>query len=98
MIINLDSLSSMANSDLISGLANISQFYNIYQSTKAANYAEMVSELQKQNYHIDSMFDMQTQEILNKVIEQTHEIIEQNKLIIKQNEEIISILKGRDNL
>ena len=91
MIINLNYLSDFANSDFINGLANISQFYNIYQSTKAANYAEMVSELQKQNRHIDNMFDEQTHKILNEVIDQTD-------IIIKQNKEIISLLKGSDNL
>lgn len=95
MIIN--DVAEIANSDLISGLANISQFYNIYQSTKAANYSQMISELQKQNAHIDGMFDKQTQEILNTLIGRIDKSIGQNDIIIKQNEEILNILRSGTN-
>ena len=77
------------NSDFVSGIANVSQFYNIYQSTKAANYSEMVSELQKQNSHIESIIDNQTHQLL-------HDITEEIKKLIKQNDEILNLLKSND--
>ena len=39
MIIN--NLATIANSDLISGAANISQFINVYQATKGATSAKL---------------------------------------------------------
>lgn len=42
MIINKGlNILDIANSDLINGLSNIAQFYNIYQSTKAGTYAKL---------------------------------------------------------
>ena len=39
MIIN--DLATIANSDLISGAANISQFINVYQATKGATSSQL---------------------------------------------------------
>ena len=92
----LNNLVGIGNSEIVNSLSNIAQFYNIYQSTKSANYAQMVSELQKQNYYIDSIFDTKTHEILNEVMLQTDKIIEQNQEILEQNEKIISLLEKRN--
>jgi uncharacterized protein YdcH (DUF465 family) len=97
MIIALDSLAEIANSNLVSGIANISQFYNIYQSTKAANYSQIVSELQNQNAHIDKLFDEQTHTILNELAADIQIAIEQNNKIIQQNEELLKVLRSDDN-
>lgn len=42
MVINRGlNILDIANSDLINGLSNIAQFYNIYQSTKAGTYTKL---------------------------------------------------------
>ena len=46
MIIN--DLATIANSDLISGAANISQFINVYQATRGATSSQLNTELIKQ--------------------------------------------------
>ena len=55
MIIN--DLATIANSDLISGAANISQFINVYQATKGATSSQLNTELIKQNQHIENKLD-----------------------------------------
>lgn len=84
--------SDFLNSDLINALANASQFYNVYQSTKAANYSQMISELQRQNIHIDDSLDLQTHTLIKELSKSLNEIIEQNDKIIEQNDNIISML------
>lgn len=86
--------SDFLNSDLINALANVSQFYNVYQSTKAANYSQMISELQRQNIHIDNSLDLQTHTLIKELSKSLNEIIEQNDKIIEQNNNIISMLRG----
>ena len=86
--------SDFLNSDLINALANVSQFYNVYQSTKAANYSQMISELQRQNIHIDDSLDLQTHTLIKELSKSLNEIIEQNDKIIEQNNNIISMLRG----
>lgn len=86
--------SDFLNSDLINALANASQFYNVYQSTKAANYSQMISELQRQNIHIDDSLDLQTHTLIKELSKSLNEIIEQNDKIIEQNDNIISMLGG----
>ena len=42
MVINRGlNILDIANSDLINGLSNIAQFYNIYQNTKAGTYVKL---------------------------------------------------------
>lgn len=86
--------SDFLNSDLINALANVSQFYNVYQSTKAANYSQMISELQRQNIHIDNSLDLQTHTLIKELSKSLNEIIEQSDKIIEQNNNIISMLRG----
>lgn len=94
MIIQTSNIFGFLNSDIISGLANVSQFYNIYQSTKAGTYAQLNNDLQKQTQEIENKLDTQTNEILNKTVELLQTSIEQNKIIIKQNKDIIKLLGG----
>lgn len=89
-----DGIFEFLNTDFVNALSNLAQFYNIYQSTKSANYSEMVSELQRQNSHIDKVLDLQTHEILNKITEDIKNVSRQNEIIINQNKEIIDILKS----
>lgn len=93
MIINsINTILDFANSDFVSGLANISQFYNIYQSTKAGTYAQLNHELHLQTSFIENQLDIQTNNILERTIEAINRTEEQNKTIISQNEKIIDML------
>lgn len=87
MIIGNQNLFSFLNGDFVSGLANASQFYNIYQSTKAGTYAQMNNELNKQTDKIEHDLDVQTMNILDATLEHLEKIE-------KQNEEIIFLLGG----
>lgn len=88
MIIN--NLATIANSDLISGAANISQFINVYQATKGATSAQLNTELIKQNQHIESKLDEQTKVLLEKLLFEL-------KVIEEQNIQIIRLLGGVSN-
>lgn len=92
------SIFNFLNSDLVSGLANASQFYNVYQSTRAGNYSEYVADLhettQEQTLNLIEQLHLQTQEILERVLEEFKYNTEQNSIIIAQNEEIIRLLGG----
>lgn len=81
MIIN--DLATIANSDLISGAANISQFINVYQATKGATSSQLNTELIKQNQHIENKLDEQTNMLLEKLLSELRIIEEQNIKIIK---------------
>lgn len=93
MIINsMNGILDFANSDLVAGLANISQFYNIYQSTKAGTYAQLNHDMDKQTDILERDLDKQTQQILEEVVKEIRKSHIQNDKIIKQNEDIISLL------
>lgn len=96
MIIQNSNLFALLNSDIVNGLANASQFYNIYQSTKAGTYAQLNNELQNQTRELESKLDSQTAEILNKTLELLQTNIKQNEFIISQNEEILKLLGGKN--
>ena len=83
----LDDLATIANSDLVSGAANISQFINIYQATKGATSAQLITELIKQSQHIENKLDEQTNMLLEKLLSEL-------KIIEEQNTEIIKLLGG----
>ena len=85
MIIN--DLATIANSDLISGAANISQFINVYQATKCTTSSQLNTELIKQNQHIENKLDEQTNILLEKLLSEL-------KIIEEQNIEIIKLLGG----
>ena len=85
MIIN--DLATIANSDLISGDENISQFINVYQATKGAASAQLNTELIKQSQHIENKLDEQTNILLEKLLSEL-------KIIEEQNIEIIKLLGG----
>ena len=85
MIIN--DLATIANSDLVSGAANISQFINIYQATKGATSAQLNTELIRQNQHLENKLDEQTNVLLEKLSSEL-------KVIQEQNIEIIKLLGG----
>lgn len=94
MIINsLDKIISISNSDLVNGLANISQFINIYQSSKSATYSQLATEIINQNNILENSIDDKNNKLLEKLIEEIKITESQNEKIIKQNEEIISLLK-----
>ena len=88
MIIN--DLATIANSDLISGAANISQFINVYQATKGVTSSQLNTELIKQNQHIENKLDEQTNMLLEKLLSEL-------KIIEEQNIEIIKLLGGGIN-
>ena len=75
--------SATANSDLISGAENISQFINVYQATKGATSSQLNTELIKQNQHIENKLDEQTNMLLEKLLSELKNIEEQNIEIIK---------------
>lgn len=79
----LDDLVTIANSDLVSGAANISQFINIYQATKGATSAQLNTELIRQNQHLENKLDEQTNILLEKLSSELKTIQEQNIEIIK---------------
>ena len=89
------------NSDLVSGVANAAQFYNVYQSTRAGNYAEYTADLHEtthtQTLDLIEQLHLQTQEILEKVLAEFKYNTEQNSIIIAQNDEIIRLLGGDTN-
>lgn len=96
MVINdFSSIVEFLNSDLVSGIANASQFYNIYQSTKAGTYAQLNHDLDKQTHEIESKLDQQTIDIVQKLIQEIKSNSKQNEIIIKQNEDILSLLRSR---
>ena len=96
MLIQTSNIFNFLNSDIVSGLANASQFYNVYQSTKAGTYAQLNNDLQRQTQEIENKLDAQTNEILNKTVELLQKTIEQNELIIRQNENIIKLIGGKN--
>lgn len=100
MIINtpVDAILDFANSDFVSGLANLSQFYNIYQSTKAGTYAQLNHDIVSQTSKIENDLDRQTNEILEKVLKAIEETKEQNVTIIKQNEDMIALLSKKGDV
>ena len=79
----LDDLATIANSDLVSGAANISQFINIYQATKGATSAQLNTELIRQNQHLENKLDEQTNILLENLSSELKTIQEQNIEIIK---------------
>lgn len=83
----IDNLATIANSDLISGAANISQFINVYQATKGATSSQLNTELIKQNQHIENKLDEQTNMLLEKLLSEL-------KVVEEQNIEIIKLLGG----
>lgn len=89
-----NNLTAFLNSDLISGLANASQFYNIYQSTKAGTYAQMNNDLHKQTAEIQASLDSQTNQLLDTLINEIRINQDKNDIVIKQNEEILMKLDG----
>lgn len=94
MVINRGlNILDIANSDLINGLSNIAQFYNIYQSTKAGTYAKLNNDIVSQTATIENDLDVQTQYILSKTLEEIEKVLKQNEEMILQNKEIISLLK-----
>ena len=93
MIINsIYTILDFANSDFISGLANLSQFYNIYQSTKAGTYAQLNHDVNQQPSIIEQDLEKQTQKILSETLNEISKVYEQNELIISQNKEILDFL------
>ena len=82
----IDTVASVANSDLISGAANISQFISLYQSAKSATSAQLNTTLIQQNQHLENKLDEQTKILLEKLISEL-------KIIEEQNIEIINLLK-----
>lgn len=96
MVIQNSNLFAFLNSDIVNGLANASQFYNIYQSTKAGTYAQLNNELQNQTKELESKLDSQTSEILNRTLELLQKNVEQNELIIQQNEQILKLLGDKN--
>ena len=60
----------VGNSDLVNSLANISQFINIWQSTKSATYSQLATEIINQN-----------KELENKIFRLGFEITNYKKLI-----------------
>lgn len=96
MLIQTSNIFNFLNSDIVSGLANASQFYNVYQSTKAGTYAQLNNDLQRQTQEIENKLDTQTNEILNKTIELLQKAIEQNEIIISQNENIIKLIGDKN--
>lgn len=75
MVINRGlNILDIANSDLINGLSNIAQFYNIYQSTKAGTYAKLNNDIVSQTATIENDLDVQTQYILSKTLEELKDI------------------------
>jgi hypothetical protein len=98
VINNINDILDFANSNLVSGLANISQFYNVYQSTKAGTYAQLNNDLASQTSEIENALEEQTQFILKQVIDEVKGTAEQNKVIIEQNQEIIDLLKHKGGI
>lgn len=88
-MLNNKSIIDILNSDLINGISNLSQFYNIYQSTKAGTYAQMNHDLSLQTNEIEKKLDEQTNQIVSQIIEHVKEISLQNKKIIKLLEEVV---------
>lgn len=97
MIINsINNILDFANSNFISGLANISQFYNVYQSTKAGTYSQLNHDMDTQTSVIEQDLEKQTQFILSETLNEIRKTYEQNEIIIKQNEEILKYLKNME--
>lgn len=90
---NRYSIVDFLNSDLVNGLSNLSQFYNIYQSTKAGTYAQMNNDLAKQTNEIESKLDEQTSEIVSNIMERVSKIEEQNTKILEMLESVIKYAK-----
>lgn len=79
---------NIANSDLVSGIANISQFVSLYQATKSATSAQLNTELINQNQHLENKLDEYTNGLLVKLTEEL-------KIVERQNEEIIALLNKK---
>lgn len=91
----------IGNSDLVNSLANISQFINVWQSTKGATYSQLATEIINQNKELENVIDNNNNKLLDILVQeikttekQNEEIIEQNNQIIEQNNQIINILKN----
>ena len=91
----------IGNSDLVNSLANISQFINIWQSTKGATYSQLATEIINQNKELENTIDNKNNKLLDILIKeiqttekQNNQIIEQNNQIIEQNNQIINMLKN----
>lgn len=82
----IENIASVANSNLVSGAANISQFISLYQAAKSATSAQLNTTLIQQNQHLENKLDEQTNTLLEKLIVEL-------KTIEEQNIEIISLLK-----
>ena len=63
-IMIIENIASVANSDLVSGATNISQFINLYQSAKSATSAQLNTTLIQQNQHLENKLDEQTNILL----------------------------------
>lgn len=103
MVIISNTLINLGNSDIVNAAANISQFINVWQSTKSATYSQLASEIVSQNQLIENKIDEEHNKLLNILIseikvveEQNEEIIKQNEEIIKQNDFMIDLLKSKD--
>lgn len=98
MIINgLNSILSISNSNLINGLSNISQFINVYQSTKSATYAQLATEIINQNDVLEHTIDKKNNDLLSTLLEEIKVTESQNKKIIEQNELIIQLLNKTED-
>lgn len=75
---------SILNSDLLNGIANASQIYDVTLNLKQVSNDELMKELETQ----DNLY-------LKKCIEQNEEIIEQNKNIIGKLDKILNFLNSR---
>lgn len=80
---------SILNSDLLNGIANGSQIYDVVLNLKQVSNDELMKELQHQN-----------KEFLIKHLEQNEIIISQNKEIIEKLNTLVTniSLEGKDNV
>ena len=74
-------------------MSNLSQFYNLYQSTKGATYAQLATEIVNQNQELEDVINIKIHDLLDSLINAIKITEEQNVKIIKQNEEIILLIK-----
>lgn len=91
---NINTIVEILNSDLINGAVNLSQFYNIYQSTKAGTYSQMNHDLSLQTNEIEKRLDEQTNQIVSQIVEKVNTIEYQNKIIINLLKKVV---KDSDN-
>lgn len=84
----------VGNSDLVNSLANISQFINVWQSTKSATYSQLATEIINQNKKLEDVIDNKNNKLLDILIKEIQATEKQNDIIIEQNNQIINILKN----